>query len=512
MHAITVLDILEETAQKYPDRIALIDEHEQFTYNMVLKQAKTLGSALNLMTNGITQKPIMIFIEKSCKCVIAMLGILFSGNIYVPLDIKNPIERINSITEILESNYILTTYSEKAQLEKCGYDGKILIYEEMVEKYEGSALDSIVNKIRKKTVDTDLMYIIFTSGSTGIPKGVAVSHHSIIDYIEALEKETNITCDDIVGNQAPFYSDMSLRDIYMSISTGATNCIIPQKYFMTPKKLLEYLEENKVSFLMWVPTAYGIIAKFDALSKIKPTFLKRFWFSGETMPVPVYRYWKRYYPNGEYVQLYGPTEITGVCTFYKVVHDYKDEEIIPIGKPFRNTGIILLDENNQEIKENILGVQGEICVYGSCLAAGYYNNRRMTDKVFVQNPFIKSVASKIYKTGDIAEWDADGNLIFITRKDCQIKHAGKRIELGEIESVVKSITEIEECCCVHNRKKDALVLFYSGEMDEKSIIKIVLEKLPKYMTPWDCRRIKQLPLLSNGKLDRVQMDKWINEN
>nr|WP_302168212.1 AMP-binding protein [uncultured Schaedlerella sp.] len=359
-------------------------------------------------------------------------------------------------------------------------------------------------------MDTDLMYILFTSGSTGTPKGVAVMHRSVIDYINALQKKVNLSCNDVIGNQAPFYTDMSLKDIYMSINAGATLCIIPQKYFLFPKKLLEYLEEKRVTFLMWVPTAYAIIYRLDGLSKIRPKYLKRFWFSGEAMSVSLYRYWKKYYPNGEYAQLYGPTEATGACTFYNITSDYKDEEIIPIGKPFENTGIFLLDENDKEIRNDMLNMIGEICVYGTCLSAGYYNNRRLTDETFVDNPLIKSYSSKIYRTGDLAKWDSDGNLIFITRKDYQIKHRGKRIELGEIENAVLLIKQIKSCCCIHNKRKDELVLFYTGEIDVKNLIDKLKKILPQYMIPMDCRNKKQLPILSNGKLDRKQMEKWIN--
>lgn len=385
-----------------------------------------------------------------------------------------------------------------------------MIYEELIEKYKGGVQSSVLKKIKKRMVDTDLMYILFTSGSTGQPKGVAVRHRSVIDYIHALEKEVEVTCDDVIGNQAPFYADMSLKDIYMSINVGATICIIPQKYFSFPKKLLEYLEEKRVTFLMWVPTAYAIIARLDALGQIRPRFLSRFWFSGEIMPIPIYKYWKKYFPDGEYAQLYGPTEATGACTFYNVLQDYEDEEIIPIGKPFDNTGVILLDEDNREIKNSMPDIVGEICVFGTCLAAGYYNNRELTDKVFVQNPLIKSFSFPIYRTGDMAKWDEEGNLIFICRKDHQIKHAGKRIEIEEIESVAKSMKQIESCCCVQDRKKDILVLFYTGNIDAKNIIKNMQKKLPQYMVPLDCRKETQLPALGNGKLDRMQIDMWVN--
>lgn len=511
MYTISVLDFLEETTQKHYDRNAVIDEKESITYGSLQMQAKIVGYALHLVLQGAVQKPVLLFMEKSCRCVTAMMGILYSGNIYVPMDVKTPLKRMQSILCTLESDCILTSAEDALYLRKVGYQGNVLIYEELIEKYSNTLDESALKKIRENMIDTDLMYILFTSGSTGVPKGVAVTHRSVVDYIESLEREVDISCDDIIGNQAPFYADMSLRDIYMPVKAGAVNCIIPQKLFMSPKKVLQYMDDKRVTFIMWVPTAYRIVAQFDGLSRIRPAYLNRFWFSGEAMPVQVYRYWRTYYPAGRYAQLYGPTEITGACTFFNVISDYRDGEVIPVGRPLKNTGIVLLDENDKEIKSEWSDVVGEICVFGSCLAAGYYNDRKRTEEVFVQSPLVKSYGLKIYRTGDLAKWDDNGNLIFVSRKDYQIKHAGKRVELGEIETAIQSIQGIEACCCIHDRDKDTLVLFYIGNIDAGSIMKLAQEKVPKYMVPQVIRKENELPILANGKLDRKMMDKWVNE-
>lgn len=246
-------------------------------------------------------------------------------------------------------------------------------------------------------LDTDLMYILFTSGSTGVPKGVAVRYRSVLDYIRAYVSDVGISHEDIFGNQTPFYADMSLKDIYMSMAVGATICIIPQKYFMTPKKLLRYLEDNGVTYIAWVPTAYGIISRFDAMRELRPSKIRICIFSGEAMPISVFHYWREKYPDASFIQLYGPTEITGACTSFHVVKQYGPTEIIPIGKPFSNTGILLLDEDDHEI-EKTSDAQGEICVYGSCLAAGYYNNPEKTAEAFVQNPTVHTHPELIYRT------------------------------------------------------------------------------------------------------------------
>lgn len=511
MRTISVLDIIEKTADLHENKVAVIDGTQNYTYGQLLQNAREFGYALHKELQGIRNKPVMIFMDKSAKCLAAMLGTLYSGNFYVPMDIKTPINRLESIFSTLEDSYIVTDSGEVDALRKIGYVGEVLIYEDIIAKWNDSYNYADIESIKNELIDTDLMYVLFTSGSTGTPKGVAVMHRSVVDYISAFTSEVNITSDDILGNQTPFYADMSLKDIYMTMKVGATLCIIPQKYFMSPKKLLQFLDDNKVTFLMWVPTAYRLISQFDALSKVKPENLNKFTFSGEVMPISVYQYWREYYPNAEFTQLYGPTEITGACTSYKVTREYDDNEIIPIGKPFSNTGIILLDKNDNEIKKTDVDKTGEICVYGSCLAAGYYNNTEKTDEVFVQNPLKRGYSSKMYRTGDLAKYNSDGELIFISRKDYQVKHGGRRVELGEIEKAFQSVEGLKAVCCVQNRREDKLVLYYIGDTLENEISLTVRDRLPKYMIPAEYHKMDELPLLPNGKLDRKQMDRWENE-
>lgn len=510
----TVLDIFEKSVEKFSEKVLIKDVEGQQTYRNVQNNAKKIGCSLINATNKKRNIPIVIFIDKGCDCLAAMLGVLYSGNIYVPMDIKTPIDRLQSIMDTLESNVIIATKKSKETLDKMGYNDSVLIYEELVleaENVDDKMLDEILAETRQAKVDTDLIYILFTSGSTGVPKGVAITHRSVLDYIMAFIKEVPINADDIVGNQVPFYVDMSLKDIYMSMAVGASICVIPQKFFMTPKKVLKYLDENQVTMLMWVPTAYSIMAQFDVLSKVKPTSLKKFLFSGEGMPLSVFNYWKNQYPTASWIQQYGPTEITGACTSYTVNREFGEGEIIPIGKPFENTGILLLNEMNQEVTKDMVDIQGEICVYGTCLAAGYYNNPQKTEEVFVQNPLVKAYPSKMYRTGDLAKWDGEGNLVFISRKDYQIKHGGRRIELGEIETAVDSIEAVKLCCCVHDEKQDVIVLFYVGNIEEKELREMVRNKIPQYMVPGKYIKRDDLPRLSNGKLDRKRLSTYVKE-
>ena len=510
---ISALDIFEKTVLQYPSKTVIQDINGKLTYSELMFYSRVMAHNLSvrLSCHGDADKdikkniPIVIFIDKGCECLTAMLAVLYSGNCYVPMDVKTPASRLNSILSTLGSKLIIATKESVKALDNAEFDKTILLYEDLAATAAPGQIDVHLARIRAGIVDTDLMYVLFTSGSTGAPKGVAITHRSVVDYIKAFTAEVPIAVDDIVGNQVPFYVDMSLKDIYMSIAVGATICVIPQKYFMTPKKVLKYINDNKVTMLMWVPTAYSIIAQFDGLSKICPESLRKFLFSGEGMPISVYRYWFRSFPEAVWIQQYGPTEITGACTSFLIDREYGEGETIPIGKPFPNTGILLLDENNNVIPATEAEIPGEICVYGSCLAAGYYNDPEKTEKAFVQNPLVKAYSSKMYRTGDLAKWNESGNLVFISRKDYQIKHGGRRIELGEIEAVVDTIPQVKSSCCIHDSEKDVIVLLYTGNISEKELREIIRNKVPQYMVPGRYIVMNELPRLSNGKLDRKGM-------
>ena len=506
MRAKTILDYIEMSAAKNVDGIAVIDTEKRYTYGELISLAKRIGTAIEFKM-GICKSPVVVFMDKGADCLATMLGTLYSGRAYVPMDVRTPIERLNLILDSVGAKGVITTERDKHFLERIGYNGESILLEDMLEEFLVGD-NELLAGIRSRMIDTSLMYVLFTSGSTGIPKGVAILHRSVIDYVDAVSAAIEMGPEDVVGNQTPFYADMSVKDIYVTLYTGGSILIIPQKYFMSPKLLLEYLQENRVSTLYWVPTAYGIVQRFDALSEVKPESIKKLMFAGESMPIHIFNYWKKAYPEAMFVQLYGPTEITDTCVYYIVNREFEEGDRIPIGKPFENSGVILLDENEKMVTE--AGIEGEICVYGSCLAAGYYNNPEKTKEVFVQNPLVKGYESLMYKTGDVARWDDDGNLVFVSRKDYQVKHGGRRIELGEIEVAAQAVDGVMACCCAQNRLEDALILYYVGDVEPKGIMIELRNKLPQYMVPAECRRLDSMPLLSNGKTDRKTIDAWAN--
>ena len=327
-----------------------------------------------------------------------------------------------------------------------------------------------------------------------------VSHRSVIDFIDVFTKQFDITEDDVLGNQAPFDFDVSVKDIYSALAVGATVQLISKDYFSVPVRLMDFLDDRKVTNLTWAVSALTMLSIFDALSYKKPSSIKRIMFSGETMPVKHLNYWKSYYPEARFVNLYGPTEITCNCTYYEINRDFSAGEKIPIGQAFPNEKVFLLDEEDKEVTKT--GVEGEICVSGTALALGYYNNPDQTAKAFVKNPLNDKWTETIYRTGDLAYYDENMELCFTSRKDFQIKHMGHRIELLEIECALEKIDEIKRSCCVFDEKRNKIVCFYQGDIDKKKIVKEARKYLQDFMIPNVFRKMDELPITANGKIDR----------
>ena len=505
---ISVLEYFEKTVLKHKEKIAIIDNESKLTFNELEKYAKELSSLINSKINVLNQ-PIGIFLPKGANSIIAFLGTLYSGNFYVPLDIESPQKRLETIINNLEPKIIITTkkYLEILLLQKFDKN-KILLIDEIFNK-KITYNNKLILQNLENIIDADPVYTIYTSGSTGTPKGVVISHRGVIDYIDWAVNCFNINSDTIIGNQAPFYFDNSTLDIYLCLATGATLIIIPKYLFIFPVRLLEYIKEKEINFIFWVPSVLTSIANIKLLDKVDVNCLKKILFAGEVMPMKHLNYWRKRLKKSLFANLYGPTEITVDCTYYIVEKDFHDDESLPIGIPCRNSDVFILNKDDKKADKN---EKGELCVRGSSLALGYWNNFKKTDEVFTQNPLNKNYPDKIYRTGDIVYKDKEGLIIFVGRKDSQIKHQGYRIELGEIENAVLSISEIDNACVIYNDKDKNIILFYESKniVTPVEIRKELIKYLPKHMLPTVFTKLDKLPKNPNGKIDRLALKKKMN--
>lgn len=499
-----ILDYLEQSARHYPDKIAFADEMSTCTYKELWKTARSVGTKL---ANYVPPRsPVPVFMEKRVETIYAFLGAVYAGCFYVLLDPKLPSERLKQILQTLQSEVLVLHPDYEKQFKALEYEGNVVNILEALQEEEDAVL---LEAIREQRLDIDPLYAIFTSGSTGIPKGVLVSHRSVIDFMEEFVDIFGITDKDVIGNQAPFDFDVSVKDIYSTLKTGATMQIIPKKMFSFPTKLLDYLDEREITTLIWAVSALCIVTTLKGLEYKVPQKVNKIIFSGEVMPIKHLNEWKKYLPDALYANVYGPTEITCNCTYYIVDREFQPGESLPIGQPFPNEKVFLLDEGNQLVWE--AGKKGEICVSGTALSLGYYRNPEQTKKVFVQNPLNEKYLERIYRTGDMAYYGHDGYLYFASRKDFQIKHMGHRIELGEIELAMEMAEGIRRACCTYDEPENKIIAFYEGEAEKRQIVRALGKKLPAYMIPNVWVKMDRLPITKNGKIDRKKMMKEYRE-
>lgn len=499
-----VLQYLEKATDRFPEKVIFSDEKNSMTYKEFLNKAQQVGSYLAKL--NARNKPIAVFIDKSVINLTAVMGVVYSGNFYVIMDTEMPKKRANIILETLKPIAIITDETKKERITEFGYNGNIVLIEEAIKAQVN--VEKLL-KIRNEMIDTDPLYTLFTSGSTGVPKGTVICHRSVIAYAEWVTNTFRIDENTIFGNQTPFYFSMSVLDIFSTIKNGATLHIIPKKFFSFPIKLLEYMKEKKINTIYWVPSALCIVANWKALELVSLPDLKKILFAGEVMPTKQLNIWRKHIPDALYANLYGPTEITDICTYYVVDREISDRESLPIGRACDNCNVIIIKEDGTEAKK---GEEGELCVRGSFLAMGYYNNPEKTQSVFVQNPLNPYYPELIYKTGDIVKYNEKDEIIYMSRKDFQIKHMGYRIELGEIETAINSIDGIIACAAVYNIEKSRIVLFYqSNELDQKNILEKSSNMLPKYMQPNDLIQLEKMPYNANGKIDRVALKNKLKE-
>lgn len=495
-----VLEYLEYTVTRVPEKTAYADETSEIIFQEVYDNARAIGTYL--FDHGHQKEPIVVFMGKHPRTIVTFFGVIYGGNFYVPIDEEMPRHRIELIFGSLNPKAVICDEETKHELEDFHYQGKVYRYEDMIQT---PVKKEILERIREKQIDTDPIYIVFTSGSTGIPKGVVASHRSVIDYIESLSEVLKFTETTVFGNQTPLYVDACLKELYPTLKYGATTYLIPKSLFMFPLKLVEFLNEKKINTICWVVSALTMISAFGALEKEIPKYLHTVAFGSEVFPIKQYNLWKKHLPKARFINLYGPTEATGMSCYYEVEREFELDELIPIGRPFSNTEILLLNSEDKLTKE---GEEGEICIRGTSLTLGYYNNFEKTREVFVQNPLNTCYPELIYRTGDLGKYNEHGELVFVSRKDNQIKHMGHRIELGEIEVVANMHTEMKSACCLFDEGKKKIILYYVGNITPAKVADFLKEKLPRYMVPNVIESLETMPLTTNGKIDRVLLKEY----
>ncbi|MCA6470737.1 MAG: AMP-binding protein [Chitinophagaceae bacterium] len=503
-----LLQYFDQTVTNNANKVAVNERNNDTTFLELQSKAVVIANEILKLTK-VRNKPIAIFIPKSTELIIADIGVMYASNIFMNLDVNTPIDRLKNIFQLINPEVLISDTKNLDTLINHFDRSKIVLIDKL--NYDLPIDRSFIDTRLLKQIDLDPWCIINTSGSTGTPKGVTLSHRNYLNYTTWSINEFNFNGSEILGVLSPPYFDHFNFEMCLMMIKGSTLVLLDNSMAAFPLKLLEVLDQKKINFIFWVPTIMVNIANLDLLPSFNLSELRMIWFAGEVFPTKQFNYWRNKFPNSTFVNLYGPTEITVDCTFYKVNRILKDSEPIPIGYACKNTDVFILTEGNVLPAK---GNEGELCVRGTSLALGYYNNWQKTQEVFIQNPLNKNYPELIYRTGDIVYINEFDEIVYKGRKDGYIKHLGYRIELGEIEHVIVNVLQlVKNCCVVYNTAKKEITTIYESHdhIEDSEFRRKLRDHFPKYMIPSKYIRMNELPRNTNGKIDRLSLKNSVNE-
>jgi len=501
--------VFDESAKAEPCTVAVRDGNRTITFEELQTAETILAGKIVERIGDQCCRPIAVFLPKCIETVIADTSIVHTGNAYMNMDVKTPSERLANVLKTALPLLVITDEEHRRNIEVAAKDMVPVV---TIEELSATAEFEVDFCARlSHLIDTDPFCLINTSGSTGTPKGVVLNHKSFFDFLDCAKEKWCLDGHEVIGSLSPVIFDIYSFELCMLYMNRSTLVLIPDSWAMFPVKILELLESSKVSFIFWVPTIMVNIANMGLLDKFGLKELKMVWFAGEVFPTKQFNVWyRKLSPRARFVNLYGPIEITLDCTWFEINRDIPDEEPIPIGFACENTDILVLNSDNKLVSGD---EEGELCVRGTSLAMGYYNNPEKTAVAFVQNPLNTAYPELIYRTGDIVNYNKRGEIVFRGRKDSLIKHSGYRIELTEIEHViVNTLKLVANGCVVYNFKDKAITLVYEAaeDLDPSLVRRQISTALPKYMIPSVFIREELLPRGGTGKIDRALLNKRIN--
>ena len=491
-----VYSLLRERALQSPDKTAFIANGQGISFSELLdlsiKGAKYIQSHIG------ASSIIMIIVDRSIYVPLCFFSSAISGCTYVPISEQLPEKRILEIQEYLHPGIVINTSSTLL------FPGSVSAREVF------HSAPGIYQETFRPSIDVFApLYIAFTSGSTGIPKGVTVAQHGVMDYIQTISELFGITHNDSLATIASFDFDTTIRDIYSTIYVGCTTHILPSKVSCSPKELIDYLNNNKITTLFsWSATALSIPVQTNAIKLLRNDYLKQVFFSGSVLSSRVLRNWQEHLPNTKFYNMYGPTECTGTSTYYYIDHIVEEGEMLYIGCPLPNKKIILLKPLSDTPVAD--GEIGEICIGGMGVSLGYYNDKYETSRSFIQNPLNNSYNETIYRTGDLGRLDPEKNMIeFHGRMDRQVKVFGYRVELDEIEFHANQIREIDCCAVLYDDSLSVIIFFYEAKSELSKQIALRLRgELPSYMIPRRFIKMERIPRNLHQKVDYKQLLKF----
>lgn len=497
------VELWEETVRSYPEKVAVSYENKNYTY-------KEFDEKINQLSHFIKgyldkQQYVGVLMKRSPKMIQTILAIWKVGGIYVPIDYDYPKERIKQILNESNAKLMIVDYKDYVEQRFGDISSSVNIQIIALDTHSKEINSQLKTSINYRTKLSDIAYVIYTSGSTGKPKGAMVEHLGMANHLDAKIKALNIDDKSIIAQNASQCFDISIWQMFTAFIKGAKTVIYSNEVVIDPCQFISRIQQDRITILEVVPSFLGAMLPYLQGYNSKLTYTKYILVTGEAVHTNLVNEWLKLYPSIPMVNAYGPTEASDDIT-----HHFIDKPVVgntvPIGRPIQNCKIYIIDNASNLCP---IGVPGEICVSGICVGRGYLNNIEMTNKVFSLDPFIEDKEVRMYHTGDIGKWLTDGTIEFLGRKDYQVKIRGFRIELEEIENKLQAYDLISKAAVIERKEENTnyLCAYYVAEeqLDEVCLRGYLKEVLPHYMIPSYFICMQELPLTSNGKLNRKKL-------
>ncbi len=505
-------------ATERPNAAAFRCRDESLNYQDLFERSSQLANTLkNLGLKNLDR--VGIYMNKGIEIPISVYGILSAGGAYVPIDPTLPSDRINYMLGDCEIEFLVTTQTKLRQVEKIA-EGELStlrfvigLPENSISNIQSISWESVENfeSIPPKTTtqEDDLAYIMYTSGSTGRPKGLMHTHRSGLAYARYSSSQYEVTPEDILGNHAPLHFDISTFEFLTGPYVGACSVIIPEEELVFPQSLIELIKHERLTFWYSVPLA---LVQMITRGNLKPGDLPSLqWvlFGGEPISPKYLEKLIQAVPNARFCNVYGPAEVNQ-CTYYNIPLDFRANETpVPIGSSWAGASLLIVDENDQPVRQNELG---ELLVSSSTMMQGYWGKPELNRNAFYIENTVSNFQRRFYRTGDLVRKDSQGVIHFSGRKDRQIKIRGYRVELDEIEAVFTAQREVEEAVAVvidsESDEKQIVVAIIARPLetfDPKKASLIAKEKLPAYGNPNHIVELQTIPRTPTGKPDRIAL-------
>jgi amino acid adenylation domain-containing protein len=494
-----IQELFEEQVRRTPEAVAVVCEGESLTYRELNRRANQL--ARHLVKQGVGPDQLVgVCVERSQEMVIGLLGVLKAGGAYVPLDPNYPADRLKYMIEDSAPRVLLTQERLKSSLPPL--DAQVLSldadWSEIAQCEEGN-----LGPHSLRLTSRNLAYVIYTSGSTGKPKGAMNEHRGVVNRLLWMQDRYGLTVDDCVLQKTPFSFDVSVWEFFWTLMSGARLVMARPHGHQDPVYLRQVIEENRVTTLHFVPSMLQMF--LDQHPAGACASVRHVVCSGEELSAALQSKCFECLPQVSLSNLYGPTEAAVDVTAWECRRDDSGTHV-PIGRPISNIQIYLLDRHRRPVP---VGVAGEIYIGGVGVGRGYLNRPELTAERFIADPFSSNPQARLYKTGDLGQWRADGAIEYLGRNDHQVKIRGFRIELGEIEAQLLRHVQVKEAVVIAREDvpgEKRLVAYVVGQ--EPALAKVdelrahLKGLLPEYMVPSAFVILERLPLTPNGKLDR----------